>query len=78
MEMSMKTKIERLVFFQYQRKCFLTKEPTRLCEIHFEESDILKGVRIGQHFHPQERWTLLPSSVPKHFLGKIKNLTIFN
>ena len=47
------------------------KQNSRLCDVHFDETDIVKGVRIGQDFYPAERWRLTSSAFPKHFLGNL-------
>jgi hypothetical protein len=52
------------------------KEKARLCDIHFEESGIVKGFQNGQNFYPLERWRLLQSAITKFFLGNITNLVI--
>lgn len=44
------------------------KNNSKLCESHFDQEDIVKGVQVGQHFHPSERWRLKSSAVPKHLL----------
>ncbi|KZS00160.1 Uncharacterized protein APZ42_003666, partial [Daphnia magna] len=46
------------------------KETARLCDIHFEESDIVKGFKNGQNFHPLQNWRLLKSAIPKFVLVK--------
>jgi hypothetical protein len=47
------------------------KTNSRLCDRHFDSADIVKGVTVGQNFHPSERWRLLTSALPKHFLLSI-------
>ncbi len=47
------------------------KQTSRLCDKHFDETDILKGLTVGQDFHPAERWRLTYSAFPKHFLSMI-------
>ena len=44
------------------------EKTSRLCERHFDESDIIKGFRVGQNFHPADRCRLMPLAQPKHFL----------
>ena len=40
----------------------------RLCSIHFDEEDILKGRTIQNVFYPYKWWTLRKNAVPKHCL----------
>ncbi|KAK4027389.1 hypothetical protein OUZ56_016435 [Daphnia magna] len=46
------------------------KRTSRLCDIYFEESDIVKGFKVHQKFHPLERWRLIQSAIPKFFFVK--------
>ncbi|XP_045024865.1 uncharacterized protein LOC123469721 isoform X2 [Daphnia magna] len=45
-------------------------EKSRLCDIHFDKCDVLKGITVGKDFYPYDRWRLLPSAIPKHLLVK--------
>ena len=48
----------------------LTKS-SLLCERHFEEKDITRGIYVLGVFHPNERVKLLAGAIPKLFLGKL-------
>jgi hypothetical protein len=52
------------------------KETARLCDIHFEESDIVKGFKNVQNFHPLKNLRLLQSAIPKFVLGNITNVLL--
>jgi hypothetical protein len=52
------------------------KETSRLCDIHFEETDIVKGFKNGEDFHHLQRWRLIQSAIPKFALGNIANVVI--
>jgi hypothetical protein len=41
---------------------------SRICSRHFDESDILKGVKMSDGFHPYKNWRLRPGALPKHLL----------
>ena len=41
----------------------------RLCEIHYDGNDIIKGIQVKGDFYPSERWRLLKSAFPKHHLS---------
>jgi hypothetical protein len=45
--------------FSRGNQSFKLKETARLCDIHFEESDIVKGFKNGQNCHPLKNWRLL-------------------
>ena len=45
------------------------EKSSRICSIHFDDSDINKGFRVGENFHDHARWRLFPNAQPKHFLG---------
>lgn len=44
------------------------KQTSKLCEKHFDEADIVKGLTVGQDFIPAQRLRLSFSAIPKHFL----------
>ena len=45
------------------------KRSANLCDRHFDEKDIVKGYYIGKDFIAAERWKLLKTAYPKHYLG---------
>ncbi len=73
----MKTRTEESAFFTVPKNKFTCwqllipelKRTSRLCGKHFDEKDIVKGLTIGQDFHPADRWRLTTSALPKHSLG---------
>lgn len=42
---------------------------SRLCSLHFDDDDIIKGKLIGDVFYEQQLWRLKTGALPKHFLG---------
>jgi hypothetical protein len=44
---------------------------SKLCNRHFDDSDILKGYNILGVFHPFKSWRLRVGSNPKHHLGNL-------
>lgn len=49
------------------------KRTSKLCEKHFDKSDVIKGITIYHDFHPAERWRLFHKAFPKHFLGIVES-----
>lgn len=81
--MSMKTKIEKILFLSTKENVFSveidhtwTERNSENVRLHLEEPDIVKGVKNGQNFHPLERKRLLQSAIPKFFMGNITNVLI--
>lgn len=42
---------------------------SRLCSLHFDDNDIIKGRMIGDTFFEQKLWRLKTGALPKHLLG---------
>ena len=42
----------------------------RLCEKHFEASNVVKGKHILEQFYPFKKWILSRDAVPKYFLSE--------
>ena len=53
------------------------EKTSRLCDRHFDETYIVKGVTVVQDFYPSERWRLVTSALPKHFLSTGTQVCIF-
>ena len=41
---------------------------SRICNRHFDVTDVVKGVNISNVFHPYQRWKLRKGALPKHNL----------
>ena len=54
----------------------MVAKSAKICDRHFDETDILKGYYIGKDFIAAERWDLIKTAYPKHYLGIYQMLTI--
>jgi len=43
---------------------------SKLCDVHFDKNDILKGRFILDTYYPLKVWKLKDGAKPKFFLGK--------